>query len=238
MIMGDKQAARIGNFDCSPNAPGMLSNLSPSARKALEAVAHTATYPRGAVLFSEQEEAPGVYAIRKGCAKIMMTSPSGHVVILRIARPGEILGLQAVVSNQKFETSAEIVEPTEIEFVRRDSFLNVLREHPDAALLIAKQLSYECRQAEHLIRSLGLSHSAPKKLAAFLLDWTAGIDLERVDNRATLALTHEEIGEMIGTSRETVTRAFSDFRQRKLATMKGATLLIQNRPALELYAQI
>ena len=85
------------------------------------------------------------------------------------------------------------------------------------------------------VRSLGLSHSASEKMAKLLLEWCErngkpsdkGLQLK-------LTLTHEEIAQIIGSSRETVTRLFGEFKNKQYIYVKGSTLIIRNKPALAL----
>ena len=83
------------------------------------------------------------------------------------------------------------------------------------------------------IRSLGLSHSAGEKLACFLLELSTEDEQTAEGIRAKMGLTHEEIAQIIGTSRETVTRLLAEFKRKTFATLKGSTLLIHNKPELE-----
>lgn len=83
------------------------------------------------------------------------------------------------------------------------------------------------------MRSIGLSHSAGEKLARFILDWCAQHDKGNGEIRAKLTLTHEEIAQMIGASRETVTRLFADFKKKHLLEINGSTLVIRNKAGLE-----
>jgi CRP/FNR family transcriptional regulator len=78
-----------------------------------------------------------------------------------------------------------------------------------------------------------MSHSAEEKLARFLLDWSVKHPAAKGQNRFTLSLTHEEIASTIGASRETVTRALSDFKRKGLLQMNGSTVAILNRTALK-----
>ena len=222
----------------SPNSEGFLASLSVSAQKALASLAYAAAYPAGAILFSEQEPPRGVFIVLKGRVKVSMTSAEGKTVILRIARPGDVVGLHAVVVGEPYQSNAEILELSQVSFIRREAFLNFLREQPDAALQVARQLGFDYHTACAQVRALGLLHSAPRKLAGFLLDWVTTGQPSRDASRATLTLTHEEIGQTIGTSRETVTRTLSDFKSHRLAMLKGSTLVIQNRAALQHFAGI
>lgn len=228
---------RLGQENCSYrqgfDSTRFLSTLTPAAVNAFEAMKVTTTYPSESVLFVEGEAPRGVFVLLKGRAKISISSASGKVMILRIAKPGEILGLHAVVSNAVFQATTETVEPCQVSFVRRDDFLRFLREHPAAALEAARQLSASYQDACDQLRAIGLCDSARKKVAKFLLEWAENGNEREDGTRTTLTLTHEEIGQLIGTSRETITRALSNFKARRWILIKGSTLMIQNRGALE-----
>ena len=83
---------------------------------------------------------------------------------------------------------------------------------------------------------VGLSASVPERLARLLLVWSEPSQKPATGSRCRLSLTHEEIGEFIGTSRETVTRTLTTFKQRQLVACHGATLTIPNRMALATFA--
>ena len=104
---------------------------------------------------------------------------------------------------------------------------------PELAVKVAEQLSEKYNVACHEVRSLGLSHSAAEKLAKLLIDWSSkNGESQKQEPRLKLALTHEEIAQMIGTSRETVTRLFADLKKRQILQTKGSTLVIRNKAAL------
>jgi CRP/FNR family transcriptional regulator len=162
-----------------------------------------------------------------------MTSTDGKAVILRIAKPGEVLGLHAVVSGQPYQASAETVEPCQVNFIRREDFLQFLRNNGEASIHAAQQLSANYQSACEQIRSLGLTHSASEKVARFLLDSSANGQETKQGIRIRMTMTHEEIGQIIGTSRETVTRTLGDFKNKRLVAINGSVLLIPNKTALE-----
>jgi CRP/FNR family transcriptional regulator len=173
----------------------------------------------------------------KGRVKLSICSTDGKTLILKIAEPGEVLGLSASVSGKPYELTAETVDPCQVNFVKREDFHRFLRENPDACLRVAEQLSEKYNSACREIRSLGLSHSAAEKLAKLLLEWSAkNGEAAKAEPRLNLALTHEEIAQMIGTSRETVTRLFADLKKRQIVQAKGSTLLIRNKAALKAMA--
>ncbi|HXE91697.1 MAG TPA: Crp/Fnr family transcriptional regulator [Terriglobales bacterium] len=217
---------------CELREKRLFCNLSPTAVRDLEAIRSTASYPAGAVLYVEGQNPRGVFILCQGRAKLTASSAEGKTLILKIVEPGEVLGLSSTVSGKPYEATVELLEPTQVNFIRRDEFLNFLRRHGDAALRVAQQLSQNYHTAYQEIRTLGLSQSASEKLARLLLEWSANDNSGR-GLKLKLTLTHEEIAQMIGTSRETVTRAFADLRKRRFIEVRGATVTIRDRTALE-----
>ena len=218
---------------CKLRADKIFCNLPQATVQALEAIKYTTAYPKGAVLFVEGQAPRGVFILCRGRVKLSICSSDGKTLILKIAEAGEVLGLSASVSGKPYELTAETLGPCQVNFVKREDFLRFLREHNDVCLRVAEQLSEKYNTACHEIRSLGLSHSAAEKLAKLLLEWSLKNGGARQPDRMKLTLTHEEIAQMIGTSRETVTRLFADFRKRQLIQLKGSTLVIRNRAALQ-----
>jgi CRP/FNR family transcriptional regulator len=141
------------------------------------------------------------------------------------------------VSNRPYEVSAEMMEPGQANFIPRDSLLQFLKENGEVALRVAEQLSRNYYTAYEEIRTLGLSSSPSEKFAKLLLSWTTKTQQTDGSSQVKLTLTHEEIAEIIGTTRETVSRLFSDFKRKQLLQLKGSTLLIRNRVALEKIVQ-
>jgi CRP/FNR family transcriptional regulator, cyclic AMP receptor protein len=219
--------------DCRLKSEGFFCNLSTKALQAFQAVKFTTAYPEGAILFVEGQPSRGVFMLCKGRIKMSMNSSDGKALILRIAGPGEVLGLNAAVSGRPYELTVETLEPCQVNFVKREDFLHFLGYHAEASIRAAQQLSGSYHTACEQIRALGLSHSAPEKLARFLLNWSGKGQQTGQGIRVSLALTHEEIAQTIGSSRETVTRTLGDFKSKQFATLKGSTLMIQNKAALE-----
>ena len=220
---------------CKPQGERCFRDLSTAALKAFEAIKYASAYPPGTVLFMEGQVPRGVFVLCQGRVKLSLCSADGKTLILKIAAPGEVLGLSATVSGKPYEVTAETIDPCQISSVKREDFLHFLSHHSDFCFRVAEQLSDTYNTACHEVRSLGLSHSAAEKLAKLLLEWSSKYG-ESAQHawRTKLALTHEEIAQMIGTSRETVTRLFAGLRKQQIVQVNGATLLIRNKAALEL----
>jgi CRP/FNR family transcriptional regulator, cyclic AMP receptor protein len=218
---------------CKLRTNGFFCQLSPAAMKDFNAVKSSATYPANALLFLEKQDPRGVFVLCAGQVKLSISSSAGKTLILRITKPGEILGLMAAMSGSPYEVTAETLHPCQVAFVRRDDFLRFVTKHPEAYQGVVQQLNTQYSGACDQLRTVGLSASAPEKLARLLLEWSADGKDTKPGTPIKLPLTHEEIAEFIGSTRETVTRTFSEFKNRQLVTVQGSTLLISNRPALE-----
>ena len=192
-----------------------------------------ATYPAGALLFMEKQDPRGVFVLCAGQVKLSISSSAGKTLILRIAKSGEILGLMATMAGSPYEVTAETLHPCQVAFIRRDDFSHFVAKHPEAYQGAVRQLSTLYSGACEQLRTVGLSASAPEKLARLLLDWSADAKATKQGTQIKVPLTHEEIAEFIGTTRETVTRTLSEFKSRQLVTLLGSMLMISNRPALE-----
>src|SRR5208283_2362770 len=207
---------------CPMREEHLFCNLPVAAVQRLNEIRSTAVYPKSAMLFIEGQQPRGVFVLCTGKAKLSTSSAGGRTVITKISEAGDVLGLSATISNRTYEVTAEMIEPGQANFITRDALLHFLRDHGEVALRVAEQLSRDYYAVYEGIRTLGLTNAPSERLAKLLLGWShtpGNGDTQQVK----LTLTHEEIAEMIGTTRETVSRLFSEFKKRQLVQLKGAT---------------
>jgi CRP/FNR family transcriptional regulator, cyclic AMP receptor protein len=219
--------------ECPQRNERLFCNLPAPAVERLAAITAPSTYPKGATLFVEGQEPRGVFILCRGKVKLSTSSSDGKTLILRISDAGEVLGLAGTVCGRPYHATATVLEPAQANFVSKTDFLNFLGEFGEAALRVSQQMGENYHLALAEMKTIGLSHSATEKLARFVLDWCAEHDSGNGQVRANLALTHEEIAQIIGASRETVTRLLSEFRRKQLLQIKGHTLIIHDKPGLE-----
>jgi len=223
-------------IECIPSHR-LFSTLPPKVIERLDAISSMGTYPKGAFLFGEGQQPCGVFIICGGRVRLSTSSADGKELILRFADSGDVVGLPGTISGQPYGATAEAIEPIQANFIPRDKFLHFLKEHGEAAVCVAEILSDILHATYQELRYLGLSGSASEKFARLLLDLTAQpgkISTAGAPRpHATLTLTHEEIGETVGLSRETITRLFADFKRRHLVEIHGSTLTITNKAGLE-----
>ncbi len=220
---------------CEVRSMRLFCNLSGQALLDYAALGVDATFPRGATLFTEDSHPDGVFVLCHGQVKLSCTSREGKTLILKMAMPGDVLGLGAVVSNSPYEVTAETATPTRIKNIRREDFLAFLERHGEGSLHAAKSLAEEYKAAFFNARRLALSGSAAGRLASVLLEWgrtSAGCG-QHQQMRFTMALTHEELANVVGSSRETITRMLGRFRKERLIEIRGASIIILSPEGLE-----
>ena len=211
---------------CEYRSMRMFCNLSPEELKGLDAIGVQWSVPKGVVLFQEGDPSDNVAVICRGQAKLSCSSPTGKTLIVKIAGPGDVLGLGAAIAGTPYEVSAETIEQTLIKNVRKDDFMAFLTRHGEASLHAAHSLALEYKSAFNDAKRLALSPSAARRLASVLLDWGHNASCGMPVMRFTMSLTHEELANMAGTSRETVTRIISRLKKEKLIDVNGSSFTI------------
>jgi len=217
---------------CTIRKEGSFCDTSSATLAEQDSIKYSAPYPKGSVLFVEGEDPRGVFVLCSGRVKLTTSSSEGKTLIVRIAEPGDIIGVSASILNRPYELSAETIEPGQVTFMRRDHFIRMLQAHGDASMRASQQLASAYQMAQREIRSLGLAQTTSEKLAKLILDWCNKGEQTAKGIRLKVLLTHEEIAQMIGTTRETVTRLLSDFKRRKVIEVKGSTYLIPSADGL------
>ena len=222
--------------ECSHRKSGFFCDASPSALQALNLVSHKSTLPAGAILFVEGQASRGMFVLCTGKVNLSTTSREGKILILKTAEPGETLGLSAALSGVSYEVTAETATPCQLNFVDRKNLLDLLQSQPELGVHAAQCLSRDFQSAYRDIRDLILTRSSAGKLARLLLLQSLPQDLAAIEDRIHGSMTHEEMAQRIGSSRETVTRLLSDLKKKELIRLDGPTLIIRNRMALEALA--
>lgn len=231
------------NFASEVSSAGTSMRILPfnsplRAIPGIDRVSRSRIYARGAVVFHEGHIARGVYVLSSGRAKVSISSADGKKVIIRIARGGEVLGLYAGLTGRSFEATAEMVEGGCVDFISRQDLLGLLGSQNTFGLDLVEMFSRQFSDFVDHTRMLTLSETALEKLSRLILRW--GRDFgERTSEgiRVHTVLTQEEIAQIIGSSRETVTRLFSVLKRDRIIRVKRDALWIRDSEALASLAQ-
>ncbi len=222
---------------CKASRDGFFCRFSPPVLRAMDEVSRHTIMPAGALLFVEGQTPRGVYVVCSGKVKLYTTSKDGKVLILKQAEAGEVLGLSAAISGTNYEMTAETALPSQLNFIGRQDFMALLQTHSEVGVHIALSLSREFQSAYRDIHDLVLARTSSGKLARLLLSSCAGSAVTQSQElHLRSVMTHEEMAQRIGASRETVTRLLSDLKKKRLIRLDGANLVIRNRMGLEALA--
>lgn len=205
--------------------------LSEPSIQAISRIAHVRRRPKGAIVFLEEDAARGVFLLHEGRATVQTSIGDGRNLVLRVAQPGDVLGLNSVLAGTSHTVTVETLQPCRFTFIAREDLLKLIEEHSDACLYFAQRLGQDCQSAYDVIRSM--ASPVPTRLARFLVSCCGSERLEEGIVRVKLSLTREAIAQRIGCTRETVSRTLSIFKRRGVAELVGTTLLVHNRTALQ-----
>ena len=205
-----------------------MIGLSPLSSAALAEASDQLKFRRGELVYSEGEHATGAYIVFGGKLKLVATSQAGKALIVRIANPGDVIGLSAALGGSQNDTNAVVLEPATVAYVTTDSLYKLMTLYNDISMWLAEQLSIEYFSLCRELSLLGLRRSAMAKLAKLLVEFVGNAECTRGEVRVKCRLTHEEMAQMIGTSRETVTRLLGELREAAIATVNGSTLRVND----------
>jgi CRP/FNR family transcriptional regulator, cyclic AMP receptor protein len=218
---------------CKFRKNGFFCQLSTDELKDFDAIKYVSAYPEDAILFMEQQRSRGIYLLCEGQVKLSFSSSGGKTLALGIAKPGDVLGLLSSLSGNPYEVTAETMRPCQTAFISSDDFRKFLRKHPAVFQRVASHLGWQYKAACEQLCTVGLGSLVFERVAKFLLNWSIEEGAPGNATRFTLPLTHEEIAEHTGITRESVTRALSEFRTRGLIESHGSTFVIADRIALQ-----
>jgi CRP/FNR family transcriptional regulator len=239
-MMNIARRAAVAETETRVPPPRILPFNSPlRAVPGIDRVARSRIYPRGAVVFREGSAAHGVYVLSSGRAKISISSADGKKIIIRIAKGGDILGLYAGLTGRPFEATAEMLEGGRVDFISRQDLLNLLSRQNGYSLELLEVFSRQFSELIDHTRMLALSESALEKLAHLIARWGRDFGERTPDGVCVrIYLTQEEIAQIIGASRETVTRLFSALKRDGIVHVKRDLMWIRDSAALASLAQM
>ncbi|HYE26273.1 MAG TPA: cyclic nucleotide-binding domain-containing protein [Clostridia bacterium] len=146
-------------FHCTFRPDRMFCDMPAESLQAFDEIKSQATYQKGTPLISEGRPARGIYVLCDGRAKLTICSETGKRLMLRIAGPGEVLGLGATLSGTPYEVTVELLDTSQVVFIRRKELLKFLRDHREACMMVVQMLSQDLHGAYERVRSIGMTRS-------------------------------------------------------------------------------
>jgi CRP/FNR family transcriptional regulator len=230
--------AAPGCAACANRRPGWFCSLGSAVLADLELATSTIALPAQASLFHEGEDARLLYLICDGYLKLTAGEHDDRQMIVRVAGPGSMLGLYAVLAHGVYEVSAESLTTAQLRPVERDRFLSFLRIHKEAQMRAVQCICQEYRFALQDACRIALAETVAARLGRLLLELAnqIGEHLEGGEFRFPLLLTHEEMASMACTTRETVTRTLGQFRKEGWVSIEDSMITLHHPERLRTLA--
>lgn len=206
--------------------PTALSIMPPESRVELIAISRPIEYAAGEAIQRQGDASHSVHVLRYGHAKVFTSSRDGKALFVKITSAGEIMGLGPVVRHKPYETTSEAYGPCIVDAILDTDFVAFLSRHSNACWRVLQMLAEENQQLLVNARRVALSATVAGNVARLLLDWEMSVVPIHGTKHFNMVLTHQEIAEMVGTTRETVTRTIGRFRREGWIRVHGASVQI------------
>ena len=192
-------------------------------------------HPKGTLILSQGDQGDTLFLIRSGQVKVSVVAEDGREVILSVLGPGSFFGELALLDDEPRSAHVTAMEETVLLQLHRDDFRNRLKFAPDLPISLLRELSQRLRRADDTIASLMLL-DVNGRVANLLLE-LAREEGGETGTRITRRLTHASLGQMVGASRETVSRTMRNLVLRGVISVTRRETVLLDPPALRLAAQ-
>ncbi len=220
-------------MSCNPclRKVSLFADLDDQQMEQVASIVITRKYRKRMFLFTEGETGDTIYFVKSGLVKVVKTTEDGREQILHLMGPGEVLGEVVLFNGGGYPASAEVMEDSEICLIRNPDLEQLLNQHVEIAISLIKLLSRRLTDAQHKVRDLALK-DAYSRTASILLRMadTSPVSPQGIEIKPDLS--RQELANMIGTSRETVSRILSDFQQQKILLVDRNKVTVINKEKL------
>jgi CRP/FNR family transcriptional regulator len=151
-------------FECELRPDRVFCDLPADALLAFDSIKAVSQVPRGEALFHEGRLPRGIFVLCEGRVKLSVCSEHGKRLMLRVAGPGEVLGLSATMSGKPYELTAEVLDGAQVAFVKRKDLLKFLKDNREACLQVVHLLSQDLHVAFDRVRTVGLTRTRRPRL--------------------------------------------------------------------------
>jgi CRP-like cAMP-binding protein len=218
---------------CLVKSLGDICNLTGEELADFLGVQKFLVYDKHQTVFYEGKPCHGIYILCAGKVKLIQSSRLGQQQILRIVSPGELIEKNGLYNMGRHSVTCETLEPSQINFIEKKDFLNLIKKHNDLALKLINTLSRELELAQEKI-GRSTFETARERLATALLELGEKYGTRKEDDIfIDLYLTREELAELSGTSLETAVRLLTAFKREKIIKTDGKKIRIVNMDKLK-----
>lgn len=217
---------------CQSRGASVFCDLSDTHLKEIDTAKTTNRYHPHQIVFYEGNQPLGLYCIASGKVKIYKMDEEGHQQIVRLAGSGDIIGYRSLLSGEPYSASAETLEEAQICFVDKKTFLHVLETHPATVSHVMTLLAKDLGQAEKQMVNLTHKNIRERLAELFLVFEKKYGEKTSKGTKLNIALSREELAELIGTTQESAIRLISEFKLDGLITAQGREIILLDIPGL------
>jgi CRP/FNR family transcriptional regulator len=222
---------------CDTRDRSVFCELVPRELEEIASAKATKNLDRGDMLFFDGDRPSGIYCVSEGTIKIFKMGRDGREQILRLARPGDVIGYRALLSGDAHSSSAAAMDGAQVCFVPRAVFFSLIEHSPATASRVLALLSAELRKAED--RMVDMAQRPVRERVAetlLLLKESGGVDED--GKTLNIRITRAEIGSIVGAATESVIRLLAEFKKEGLVEFVGRRIAIMDHQALLAAAQV
>jgi CRP-like cAMP-binding protein len=219
----EEQADKIGYLQMVD----VFQDLSETEMEEIDRATTLSSCRRGKILYMPEDTSEVLFLLKEGRVQLYRISPDGKKLVIVTIGPGSIFGEMALIGQGMHNTFAEAVEPCILLVMSRDDVERLLVTKPMVAVRIFEVLGRRLREAESRLEEIAFK-GIPSRLASLLLQLA-----DEQGGDSITGLTHQDLGEQIGTYRETTTQTLNTFKAEGLIDIGRKRITILDRDALE-----
>lgn len=182
-------------------------------------------YKKGQIIFNAGQNPQGIYCVHEGKIKVYQVGDEGKEQIVRLAKGGDILGYRSLLGGGKYSSTAETLDDSKICFIPKKTFINLLESNGTLSMLLMKLLSIDLKVAEHRMTDLA-QKPVRERVAEAILYLKQTYGLETDGETISIALSREDIANIVGTATETTIRLLAEFKQDGIIRLDGKKIAI------------
>ena len=212
-----------------------FANLADEELEKVKNIMRKRNYDKEQIIFFEDEPGEGLFLLKSGKVKLTKMVESGDEQILTIIKPGNIFAEVVLFGNANYPATAVALEDSELYLIRSKDMENIIRDNPSIAIKLLDVMSKRLRRAQKLVRDMGLKDTT-RRTASLLVYLAEEYGVERNNKiKIDIKLTQQELSNMIGTTRETISRVLNKFKGEDIVSNKSRKMIINDLTKLKEY---
>jgi len=232
-----KGNAFVNCESCSSRAKSIFCELQEGDVEAINHNKGCSTYKNGQIIFSQNALPHGIFVVYSGKVKVFQLAENGGEQIVRLVKAGDVIGYRALLSDERYTSTAEALVESDICFIPKDLFFEMMNKNLSISVGLMKLLAQDLKSAESKITGLA-QKTVRERMSEALLFMKETYGFEKDNKTINVVLTREEIANLVGTATETVIRLLGVLKTERLIDFNGKKIELLNVPKLVVMANL